>query len=170
MTADASQVQRLACLEVRGGNSQATYAAELPGLTAWVSCSPLGPSPRGGYLYYFSSCSQGSTARVVIADVAGHGEHVSAAAFRLRYALRQHIDLWDQSLLIKDLNESFLRNDGAPDSLPRSLPTSRPIRGFCCLRTQATCHRSGAALLQTSGHSCMIRRRPARSWRICPWG
>ena len=111
MTADASQVQRLACLEVRGGNSLATYAAELPGLAAWVSCSPLGPSQRGGDLYYFSSCSHGSTARVVIADVAGHGEHVSAAAFRLRYALRQHIDLWDQSLLIKDLNESFLRNN-----------------------------------------------------------
>ena len=111
MTADASQVQRLACLEVRGGNSQATYAAELPGLAAWVSCTPLYPSQRGGDLYYFSSCSHGSTARVVIADVSGHGEQVSAAAFRLRYALRQHIDLWDQSLLIQDLNESFLRND-----------------------------------------------------------
>lgn len=111
MTDNASQVHRLACLEVRGGNSQTTYAAELPGLAAWVSCSPLGPSQRGGDLYYFTSCSHGSTARVVIADVSGHGEQVSAAAFRLRYALRQHIDDWDQSLLVKDLNESFLRND-----------------------------------------------------------
>jgi sigma-B regulation protein RsbU (phosphoserine phosphatase) len=48
---------------------------------------------------------------VVIADVSGHGEPVNAAALRLRYALRQHIDDWDQSLLVQDLNDSFLRND-----------------------------------------------------------
>ena len=111
MTGSTGQVERLACLELRGGNHLATYTARLPGLTAWVSCNPLRPSQRGGDLYYLSACSHGSIARVVIADVAGHGEKVSAAAVRLRNALRQHIDLWDQSVLIRDLNDSFFRDE-----------------------------------------------------------
>jgi sigma-B regulation protein RsbU (phosphoserine phosphatase) len=110
MTGSAGQVERLACLELRGGNQLATYAARLPGLTAWVSCNPLRPSDRGGDLYYLSACSHGSIARVAIADVSGHGEVVSAAAVRLEHALRQYIDLWDQSALIRDLNESFFHD------------------------------------------------------------
>src|SRR5947209_1051592 len=93
----ADRVDRLACLEVRGGNHLAAYAAELPGLAGWVSCQPLQPSPRGGDVYYMSACSQGVMARVVLADVAGHGEAVSTAAGRLRGALRQHVNEWDQS-------------------------------------------------------------------------
>ena len=111
MTASAHSVHRLACLELCGGNQLATYAARLPGLTAWVSCNPLRPSRRGGDLYYLSACSHGSIARVVIADVSGHGDTVSAAAVRLQNALHQHIDLWDQSELIRDLNESFFQDE-----------------------------------------------------------
>ncbi len=59
----ADEVHRLACLELRGGNHSAAYAAELPGLAGWVSCRPLRPSPRGGDLYYLSACSQGVIAR-----------------------------------------------------------------------------------------------------------
>jgi serine phosphatase RsbU (regulator of sigma subunit) len=111
MTASAGNVPSLACQELRGGNQLATYAARLPGLTAWVSCNPLRPSRRGGDLYYLSACSHGSIARVVIADVSGHGEKVNAAAVRLQQALRQYIDLWDQSELIRDLNESFFQDE-----------------------------------------------------------
>ena len=81
---------RLACLELRGGNRAAVYPAELPGLTAWISCRPLHPATRGGDLYYLSVCSQGSISRITIADVAGHGEDVSMLAERLRDALREH--------------------------------------------------------------------------------
>jgi phosphoserine phosphatase RsbU/P len=111
VSGSAGEVDRLACLELRGGNHLATYAARLPGLTAWVSCNPLRPSRRGGDLYYLSACSHGSIARVVIADVSGHGEKVNAAAVRWENAVRQYIDLWDQSLLIRDLNESFFRDE-----------------------------------------------------------
>jgi phosphoserine phosphatase RsbU/P len=106
---ETSGVHRLACLELRGGNQAAAYSAELPGLSGWVSCLPLRPSPRGGDLYYLSACSRGVIARVAIADVAGHGEAVSAAAVRLHDALRQYVDHWDQSELIRDLNDSFLK-------------------------------------------------------------
>lgn len=103
------EVHHLACLEVRGGNHLAAYSAELPGLTAWVSCRPLRPSPRGGDLYYMSACSSGVMARVVLADVSGHGRAVSAAAGRLREALQQHVGQWDQSTLIRRLNDNFLK-------------------------------------------------------------
>jgi serine phosphatase RsbU (regulator of sigma subunit) len=103
------KVHRLACLEVRGGNHLAAYAAELPGLAGWVSCRPLQPSPRGGDVYYMSACSRGAMARVVLADVSGHGEAVNAAAGRLGDALRQHVDQWDQSILIRQLNDTFLK-------------------------------------------------------------
>src|SRR5437870_10911262 len=104
----ANGVYRLACMELRGGNHLAAYSAELPGLAGWVSCHPLRPSPRGGDVYYMSACSQGVMARVVLADVAGHGEAVSTAARRLRDSLRTHVDQWDQSSLIRQLNDNFL--------------------------------------------------------------
>jgi serine phosphatase RsbU (regulator of sigma subunit) len=104
---EKNDVYRLACLEVRGGNELAEYAADLPGLAAWVSCRPLHSSPRGGDLYYFSACSHGIVARVVLADISGHGEVVSTAALRLRDAVQQHVDLWDQSMLIRQLNDGF---------------------------------------------------------------
>ena len=106
----SGDVYRLACLEIRGGNRSALYRAELPGLSAWVSCRPLQPATRGGDLYYMSVCSHGSISRVTLADVAGHGESVNAAAERLRDALREHADHWDQSALIRQLNESFLKD------------------------------------------------------------
>ena len=115
MTAqETDQPYRLACLELHGGNQAGAYSAELPGLAGWVSCRPLGASQRGGDLYYLSACSQGVIARVVLADVVGHGEIVSFAAVRLRDALREHVDHWDQSQLIRRLNESVLK--GAPHS------------------------------------------------------
>jgi serine phosphatase RsbU (regulator of sigma subunit) len=106
---EANEVLKIACQEVRGGNHLATYSAELPGLAGWVSCHPLQPSPRGGDVYYMSACSQGVMARVVLADVSGHGEAVSVAAGRLRDALRRHVERWDQSTLIRQLNEIFLK-------------------------------------------------------------
>jgi len=112
MVAETDQVYRLACLELRGGNHLAEYRAELPGLAGWVSCRPLHPSPRGGDLYYMSACSEGVIARVALADIAGHGEIVSSAALRLHDALRQHVDHWDQSMLIRQLNDSFLGGAG----------------------------------------------------------
>jgi sigma-B regulation protein RsbU (phosphoserine phosphatase) len=109
MSEYSGDVYQLACLEIRGGNRAAVYQAELPGLHAWISCRPLQPATRGGDLYYLSVCSQGSISRVTIADVAGHGEGVSTVAESLRDALREHVDNWDQSALVRQLNDGFLK-------------------------------------------------------------
>jgi len=102
------EVQRLACLELRGGNEHARYSIELPGLTAWISCHPMKPAVRGGDLHYLSVCSQGFVSRIAVADVAGHGEFVAAVADRLRGVMREHSDAWDQSEVVRELNDSFL--------------------------------------------------------------
>ncbi len=107
--------ERLACLEIRGGNHHATYEAELSGLKGWIRCRPLRPSCKGGDLYYLSVCSSGALSRVVVADVAGHGEAVSVAANRLKDALRQHADNRDHAVLLRDLNDTFLGGAGADD-------------------------------------------------------
>jgi sigma-B regulation protein RsbU (phosphoserine phosphatase) len=109
---EQKDVQRLACLELRGGNEHARYAIELPGLTAWVSCRPITPAIRGGDLHYLSVCSQGFVSRIAVADVAGHGEFVAAVADRLRDVLREHSDAWDQSDVVRELNDSFLAGAG----------------------------------------------------------
>ena len=105
---ERKEVQRLACLELRGGNENARYAIELPGLTAWVSCRPITPAIRGGDLHYLSVCSQGFVSRIAVADVAGHGEFVAAVADRLRDVITQHSDAWDQSDVVRELNDYFL--------------------------------------------------------------
>jgi phosphoserine phosphatase RsbU/P len=151
MTGSAGQVDRIACLELRGGNHLATYAARLPGLTAWVSCNPLRPSDRGGDLYYLSACSHGSIARVVIADVSGHGEKVNAGAVRLQTALRKHIDLWDQAVLIRDLNESFFRDE-------------RRVR-FATAFLGSFASESGDLLFTNAGHMLPLwYRASAKKW------
>ena len=99
---------RLSCLEIRGGNERVAYPIEMPGLTAWVSCQPLIPATRGGDLHYLSVCSQGYVSRIALADVAGHGELVSSIADRLRDVLRRHSDAWDQSEVVRELNDAFL--------------------------------------------------------------
>ena len=102
------EVYRFHCLEIRGGNRYAVYNAELPGWSAWVSSRPLDPAAPGGDLHYLSVCSQGAISRAIVADVEGHGEDVSVVAERLREALREHANEWDQSALIRTLNDGFL--------------------------------------------------------------
>jgi serine phosphatase RsbU (regulator of sigma subunit) len=66
------------------------------------------PATRGGDLHYLSVCSQGFVSRITLADVAGHGELVSSIAERLRDVLRRHSDAWDQTDVVREMNESFL--------------------------------------------------------------
>jgi phosphoserine phosphatase RsbU/P len=108
MAAERIGDHRMACLEIRGGNRRESYSVELPGLSAWISCRPLPPASEGGDLHYMTVCSKGAISRVVLADVAGHGEVVSSIAERLRDGLRKHVDTWDQSILVQELNNSFL--------------------------------------------------------------
>ena len=98
----------MVCLEIRGGNRRESYSVEMPGLSAWISSQPLMPSLEGGDLHYLTVCSHGAISRVVLADVAGHGDDVAAVADRLQDGLRRHLDNWDQSILVQELNDFLL--------------------------------------------------------------
>ncbi len=98
---------RLACFELWGGNSKAAFPIELPGLQGWISCTPFGEAEHGGDVHYLSVCSKGQVSRIAIADVAGHGDSASSVADRLRGVLQQHTDNWDQSALMREINEAF---------------------------------------------------------------
>lgn len=107
MATETNGVHRMACLEVKGGNRRESYSVELPGLSAWISCRPLMPATQGGDLHYLTLCGEGAISRVVLADVAGHGEIVSSVAERLRDGLRKHVSTWDQTMLMQELSDSF---------------------------------------------------------------
>jgi sigma-B regulation protein RsbU (phosphoserine phosphatase) len=103
-------VARLACFELWGGNSNAAHPVELPGLLGWISCTPFGHAATGGDVHYLSVCSKGQVSRIALADVAGHGGSASLVADRLRRVFQQHTDNWDQSALMREVNEAFKRD------------------------------------------------------------
>jgi phosphoserine phosphatase RsbU/P len=97
----------LQCLEIWGGNHRVSHALELPGLTGWLHSEPTEQSTQGGDVHYVSVCSQGVLTRLALADVSGHGQSAGSIAVLLRGLIRKHIDTWDQSELMRELNSSL---------------------------------------------------------------
>jgi phosphoserine phosphatase RsbU/P len=97
----------LQCLEIWGGNHRASHALELPGLTGWLHSEPTEQSIEGGDVHYVSVCSKGLLTRLALADVSGHGQSAGSVAVLLRSLIRKHIDTWDQSELMRELNSSL---------------------------------------------------------------
>jgi sigma-B regulation protein RsbU (phosphoserine phosphatase) len=96
----------LACMEVWGTNRSVIRTVELPELTAWVYSKPAG-GEDGGDVHYLSICGQSVLSRVVLADVSGHGAQVSGSAKLLHALMREHINTWDQTEFVRELNKSF---------------------------------------------------------------
>jgi phosphoserine phosphatase RsbU/P len=103
---------QLACTEVWGGNNIADELLELPGLVALIHSKPAGPATSGGDVYYVSVCDKRVLSRVVLADVAGHGEAVGEISTGLRMLLKKYINTFDQSALMREINEAFYRQNG----------------------------------------------------------
>jgi len=97
----------LACMEVWGGNQRVTRTIELPEITAWIYSNPASTRESGGDVHYLSVCGQAVLSRVVLADVSGHGDQASASAQVLHALMREHINTWDQTEFVRQLNRSF---------------------------------------------------------------
>ena len=102
-----SATSQLQCLEIWGGNRRVNHAVEVPGLIGWIHSDPVEPAGRGGDVHYLSVCSKGILSRFALADVSGHGESSSKVAKLLRQLILKYIDTWDQSELMRELNESL---------------------------------------------------------------
>lgn len=144
---------RLACFELWGGNCVADHTIELPGLLGWVYSVPFDSASEGGDLYYFSVCSKGMISRIAVADVAGHGPQASSTAVKLRQALTQHTDHWDQSTLMQELNEAFL------SASARGPYATAAVLSFYC--------NTGELLFSNAGHPPPLWYRASeRSWHF----
>src|SRR5258708_20416371 len=95
------------CMEVWGGSQLTTQGVEFGGLDAWVYSKPHGQSPRGGDVYYASSCGSGRITRLLLADVSGHGHAVAAIAADLRLLMRRFVNHLDQTEFVALLNQHF---------------------------------------------------------------
>ena len=72
--------QQMQCMEVWGGSQLTARGVEFGGLDVWVYSKPYGQAQSGGDVYYASSCATGRISRLLLADVAGHGNSVAATA------------------------------------------------------------------------------------------
>jgi sigma-B regulation protein RsbU (phosphoserine phosphatase) len=101
------QAQQMSCMEVWGGSQLTERSVEFGGLDAWVYSKPYGEAPRGGDVYYASSCATGRITRVLLADVAGHGTSVAAPAADLRLLMRRFVNCLDQTEFVQSINRQF---------------------------------------------------------------
>jgi len=95
------------CMEVWGGSQLTSRGVEFGGLDAWVYSKPYGQAHAGGDVYYASSCATGRISRLLLADVAGHGQTVAATAADLRTLMRRFVNRLDQTEFVRLLNQQF---------------------------------------------------------------
>ena len=110
-----SPAEYMKCLEVCGGSQLTARGLVIGGLYAWVYSRPYGQAPRGGAVYYASSCAAGRITRLLLADVSGHGKTVAGIAADLRVLMRRYVNRPDQSEFVRLLNRQFaaLSRNGA---------------------------------------------------------
>ncbi len=106
-SAPAGETVALRCMEIWGGNRAVDQAASVPGIDVYVQSTPHDGGASGGDIYYISQCGAGNIARIVLADVAGHGADVSELALSLQKMMRKHINTADQTQFARDLNREF---------------------------------------------------------------
>jgi sigma-B regulation protein RsbU (phosphoserine phosphatase) len=99
--------QHMQCMEVWGGSQLTSRCVEFGGLDAWVYSKPYGKAHAGGDVYYASSCATGRISRLLLADVAGHGQTVAATAADLRTLMRRFVNRLDQTEFVRLLNQQF---------------------------------------------------------------
>lgn len=118
------------CMEVWGGNRAADHGVVMPGLDAWIFSQPYAPESgaesAGGDVHFVSSCGTGRIARMVIADVSGHGETVAEAGRSLRTLMRRYMNYLDQTRFVEALNRAF----AAPDVASGRFATSVAMTFF----------------------------------------
>ena len=145
--------ERLACFELWGGNGTANHAVELPGLDGWVYSTPFEPGAGGGDVHYLSVCSKGRVSRIAVADVAGHGSHASSMAENLRRVFQHHTDNWDQSALMRELNEAFL--------------CESTVSQFATAAVMGFYRETGELLFSSAGHPpALWYRAQEKSWDL----
>lgn len=95
------------CMEVWGGNQAVNYGVVMSGLDAWLYSRPYDEGSGGGDVHYVSSCATGRITRMLVADVAGHGDAVASISDALRHLMRRYVNHIDQTRFVMSLNREF---------------------------------------------------------------
>jgi len=103
-----TELHRLECMEIWGGNRAVEDAISVHGIDAWVVSEPHAGAEGGGDVHYVSMCGMGRISRFAVADVAGHGASVNHLAVALRSLMRRNINRVDQTRFARGLNREFM--------------------------------------------------------------
>ena len=98
--------RKLVCREIWGGNERVDELVEFGRLKGRLLSMPF-ESSGGGDIHFLSLCDREMLSKVVVADVAGHGEVVSDIALELRNLLRENLNEVDNSKLLVSLNDAL---------------------------------------------------------------
>ena len=144
--------RELSCTEVWGGNNIAHELVKMPGLVGLIHSKPAGPARTGGDLYYLTVCDKSDLSRIVLADVAGHGEAVADTALKLRALLREHINTFDQSALMRGINQAFGNED-------------KDLTEYATAAVLSYYWKTGVLLFANAGHPPTLwYRRDQKTW------
>jgi phosphoserine phosphatase RsbU/P len=97
----------IACLEVWGGNESVDTQLVLPGMDAWLFSAPYEGASAGGDVHYLTNCASGRIARMMLADVSGHGAEVASVARSLRQLMHGAMNQIDQRKILSRVNQQF---------------------------------------------------------------
>lgn len=112
MSNEAPPPRPLACLEILGGFGRTDQCVLLPGMRGECWSVPHAGSAEGGDIHFVSVCGENTLARLVVADVSGHGPAVAATADILKSAIAKNINEHDNVGFLSSVNEAFLARPG----------------------------------------------------------
>ncbi len=98
-------------MEIWNGNRYVEQNVSSAGIEAWVFSHPYQGNRQGGDIHYFSLCVGGIVTRIVLADVAGHGDRVARTSKVLLNLLRKFMNTKKQDRLVAELNLHFTEAD-----------------------------------------------------------
>jgi len=98
---------KLQCAEIWGGIEKEKADVASPGIIASLFASS-GRGTKGGDIYYLTLCNSTNITRMVIADIAGHGEIVSEVSQSLFQTLKKYVDNLDGGNILADLNQEAI--------------------------------------------------------------
>lgn len=102
---------QLQCMEIWKGNKFTEQSVSSSGMQAWVYSHPYQGNRQGGDVHYLSLCVGGIVTRIILADVAGHGDRVAKTSKTLLHLLRKFMNTKKQDRLVAELNRHFTETD-----------------------------------------------------------
>ena len=142
-------MHRIRCAEIWEGIENRDDDVSSAGITASIYSSAY-EAEEGGDIYYFSVCENDLLTRVAIADVAGHGERVSAISQWLYDILHARMNDTDCGEILTSLNQSVTQHG-------ISALTTAAVIGFYI--------KDSNFYFAYAGHGpVLLRRKMSKSW------